>query len=172
MTTLAPPPDTDLVLEVGRAWRKLAAQRRMYSIIGFGLLLLAFIGSIIFADGSNAGHFFDRLPHLFDFLSWLIPSDWNDVWRAMFDVASPRDTGTQEFNFTLGRIPLFGDFYFPEYLYLMLITINVALVSTIVGFAFALCFCFLVARNMTPRSSSLGFLPPSSPSGRSPPSSR
>ena len=39
--------------------------------------------SLWFADESNAGHFFDRLPHLFDFLSWLIPKDWNDVWRAL-----------------------------------------------------------------------------------------
>src|SRR5207244_3912545 len=32
----------------------------------------------------------------------------------------------------------------------MLITINVALVSTIVGFIGALCLCFVAARNMTP----------------------
>jgi phosphonate transport system permease protein len=46
------------------------------------------LASMWFADEANAGHFFDRLPHILDFLSWLAPKDWNDVWRALFDVAS------------------------------------------------------------------------------------
>jgi phosphonate transport system permease protein len=132
------------------AWHRLSRQRRLYSVLGFGLLFLALSGSLWFADDSNAGHFFDRAPHLFDFLSWLIPSDWNDVWRALFDIASPNDHGGQEFNFALGRVAVWGDFYIPEYFQLMLVTINVALVSTIVGFAGAMAFCFIAARNMTP----------------------
>ena len=47
-------------------------------------------------DENNAGHFVDRIPHLFDFLSWLISSDWNDVWRALFDLPSPADNGTED----------------------------------------------------------------------------
>ncbi|MDB5562488.1 MAG: phosphonate transporter, inner rane subunit [Hyphomicrobiales bacterium] len=147
---LVPHPESEAAREVHAAWHKLSGQRRFYSFLGFALLLFALGGSMWFADTSNAGHFFDRLPHLFDFLSWLVPSDWNDVWRALFDIASPHDNGTQEFNFALGRVPVWGDFYFPEYFQLMLITINVALVSTLVGFVGALCLCFVAARNMTP----------------------
>ena len=148
MTTLAPGAESDAARAVHAAWRKLSAQRRLYSVIGFGLLALAAIASFWLADESNAGHFADRLPHLFDFLSWLTPHDWNDVWRALFDIASPSDNGTQEFNFPFGRVPIWEQFYLPEYFHLMLITINVALVSTIIGFTGGLLLCFLAARNM------------------------
>jgi phosphonate transport system permease protein len=142
--------DTDPVRAVEAQWRRLSTQRRLYSVLGFGALALAVAGSFWFADESNAGHFFERLPHLFDFLSWLIPKDWNDVWRALFDIASPSDNGTQEFNFPLGRMEVGGGFYIPEYFHLMLTTINVAIVATIVGFVGGLTLCFLAARNMMP----------------------
>ena len=132
------------------AWRRQTDLKRLYSFIGFALLFAALCGSLWFADDSNAGHFFDRLPHLLDFLSWLIPKDWNDVWRALFDIPSPNNHGGQEFNFELGRVYVFGGFYIPEYFYLMVITINVALVSTFIGFVFAVPFSFIAARNLTP----------------------
>jgi phosphonate transport system permease protein len=136
--------------EIVGAWDRMIAKRRFYTVLGLAILLAAFIGSVRFADEANAGHFFERLPHLFDFLSWLIPKDWNDVWRALFDVPSIHDTGGEEFNFAKGRVYVWGDFYVPEYFELMIITINVALVSTIVGFLFAAPLSFIVARNMTP----------------------
>jgi phosphonate transport system permease protein len=132
------------------AWRRQTDLRRLYSFIGFALLFAALCGSLWFADDSNAGHFFDRLPHLLDFLSWLVPKDWNDVWRALFDIPSPNNHGGQEFNFELGRVYVFGGFYIPEYFELMLTTINVALVSTFIGFVFAVPFSFIAARNLTP----------------------
>jgi phosphonate transport system permease protein len=150
MTTLVSPGNSDAAREVAAAWQRLAAQRRLYSIIGLVLLVAALCGSLWFADDSNAGHFFDRLPHLLDFLGWLIPSDWADVWRALFDIASPHDNGTEQFNFALGRIYVWGDFYIPEYFQLMLITINVALVATLFGFVIAVPLSFLAARNLTP----------------------
>lgn len=146
MTLTAEPSST--VRDVDFAWRQLTRQRRLYSVLGFGGLAFALCASLWFADQSNAGHFFERLPHLFDFLSWLLPKDWNDVWRALFDIASPSDNGTQEFNFPLGRVDVGAGFYIPEYFYLMLTTLNVALVSTIVGFTGGLVFCFLAARNL------------------------
>jgi phosphonate transport system permease protein len=149
MTLTAPGP-SETVRTIDLAWRQLAGQRRLYSLLGFGALALAFCWSLWFADDSNAGHFWDRLPHLFDFLSWLIPHDWNDVWRALFDIASPADNGTQEFNFPVGRVDIGGGFYIPEYFHLMLTTINVAIVSTIIGFTGGLLLCFLAARNMMP----------------------
>lgn len=134
---------------IATAWDRMIARRRIYTVIGLVILFIAFVSSMRFADESNAGHFFDRLPHLFDFLSWLIPKDWNDVWRALFDRASPNATTGEEYNFPLGRVYVWGSFYIPEYFELMLITINVALVSTIVGFLVAAPLSFLGARNIT-----------------------
>ncbi|RVA75456.1 ABC transporter permease, partial [Mesorhizobium sp. M7A.F.Ca.CA.001.08.2.1] len=136
--------------QMADAWRRQTSLRRLYTAIGVGLLITALGSTMWFADEANAGHFFDRLPHLLDFLSWLVPKDWNDVWRAMFDIASPHDTGTQEFNFPLGRSYVWGSFYIPEYFELMLTTLNVALVSTFIGFVFAVPFSFIAARNLTP----------------------
>ncbi|RUW45497.1 phosphonate ABC transporter, permease protein PhnE [Mesorhizobium sp. M1A.F.Ca.ET.072.01.1.1] len=132
------------------AWRRQTSLRRFYTALGVGLLLVAMCATMWFADEANAGHFFERLPHILDFLSWLIPKDWNDVWRALFDIASPHDKGTQELNFPLGRVYIWGGFYIPEYFELMLTTVNVALVSTFLGFVFAVPFSFIAARNLTP----------------------
>lgn len=138
--------------QIGDAWQRQVARRRVYTIFGLLVLLAAFISSVQFANDSNAGHFFDRLPHLFDFVSWLIPRDWNDIWRALFDIASPNDPGTggEEWNFPLGRVYVWGGFYIPEYFELMIITFNVALVSTIIGFIFALPLSFMASKNLTP----------------------
>lgn len=136
--------------EIVSSWDRMIARRRFYTILGLAILVAAFVGSVRFADEANAGHFFERLPHLFDFLSWLIPKDWNDVWRALFDVASVHDTGGEEFNFAKGRVYVWGDFYVPEYFELMIITINVALLSTLAGFIFAVPLSFVAARNITP----------------------
>ena len=148
--TLSTTARSDEAQQFAGAWRRQTDLRRLYTFIGFILLFAALCGSLWFADESNAGHFFERLPHLFDFLSWLIPKDWNDVWRALFDIASPNDKGGQEFNFAEGRVYVRGRFYIPEYFELMIITINVALVSTFIGFVFAVPFSFIAARNLTP----------------------
>lgn len=131
-------------------WTRLLRQRRLYTGLGVALILLGFCGAIWFADDSNAGHFFERLPHLFDFVSWLVPKDWNDVWRALFDIASPNVKPGEEFNFPDGRVYVLGQFYIPEYFELMLTTINIALCSTLIGFVFAVPLSFLAARNLSP----------------------
>lgn len=148
--TLAAPEGSDVARRIHGDWQKLSAQRRLYSWIGFGLLAIVLAASLRFADDSNAGHFFERLPHLFDFTSWLIPADWNDVWRALLDLPTPNDLGTFETNFPDGRAYVWGDFYIPEYFHLMAITINVALTSTLIGFSIAAAICFVAAKNMMP----------------------
>ncbi|MBX4929426.1 phosphonate ABC transporter, permease protein PhnE [Rhizobium binae] len=135
--------------DIAFAWDRMVAKRRFYTVLGVIILVAAFTSSVRFADESNAGHFFDRLPHLFDFLSWLIPKDWNDVWRALFDIASPNDKGGEEFNFANGRVYVWGAFYIPEYFELMIVTINIALVSTVIAFLFAVPLSFFAARNLT-----------------------
>ncbi|RWH67990.1 phosphonate ABC transporter, permease protein PhnE [Mesorhizobium sp.] len=141
---------SDTTRQQADAWRRQTSLRRFYTALGVGLLLVAMFATMWFADEANAGHFIDRLPHILDFLSWLVPKDWNDVWRALFDIASPSDKGTQEFNFPLGRVYIWDGFYIPEYFELMLTTVNVALVSTFIGFVFAVPFSFVAARNLTP----------------------
>ncbi|WP_431673958.1 phosphonate ABC transporter, permease protein PhnE [Rhizobium leguminosarum] len=149
MTIADTQPHMQSTKEIGTAWDRMVARRRFYTILGLVILIVAFVSSVRFADESNAGHFFDRLPHLFDFLSWLIPKDWHDVWRALFDIASANDKGGEEFNFERGRVYVWGAFYIPEYFELMIVTINVALISTIIAFVFAVPLSFFAARNLT-----------------------
>lgn len=150
MTTTTLPPLSAATRDIASASKRLAWQRRAYTLVAIGLLVAAVVAASLFADDSNAGHFIDRLPHLFDFLSWLVPRDWNDVWRALFDLASPNAVPGEEFNFPKGRVDVWGAFYIPEYFYLMLTTINVALVATLVGFGLAVPLSFLAARNYAP----------------------
>ncbi|MCA0279044.1 MAG: phosphonate ABC transporter, permease protein PhnE [Proteobacteria bacterium] len=141
-------PLTEAGLAVERHWRELASRRRLHTIGGLILLFLALSGSLWFANESNAGKFLDRLPHLFDFVDQLIPRDGLEVWRAMFDLPSPYADGSLKFDYPEGRVYLIGSFYLPEYVYKMLETINIALVSTLIGFAFGFLLCFLAASNL------------------------
>lgn len=136
--------------ELDRRWRALAAKRRVYTVLIVVLVFGALVASLRYANDANAGGFWERLPHFFDFTSWLVPDDWNDVWRALFDIASPHDNGTEATNYALGRVPLIGALYVPEYFELMFVTLNVALVSTIVGVAGGVGLCFFAARNTMP----------------------
>lgn len=144
-------------LEIDRRWRKLTAKRRLYTALMVALVFGALIASLRYANDANAGSFFDRLPHFFDFTSWLIPKDWNDVWRALFDIATPNDNGTEATNYPIGRVYLFGDFYLPEYFELMLVTLNIALLSTLIGALGGIAICFFAARNTMPNLWIRGF---------------
>ncbi|WP_367716253.1 phosphonate ABC transporter, permease protein PhnE [Nitratireductor sp. GISD-1A_MAKvit] len=136
---------------VERHWRELAGRRRLYTIGGIVFMVLAMSGSLWFANESNAGKFFDRLPYLFDFVGQMLPRDGWEIWRALFDLPSPYDDGSLKYNYPDGRIYLTDTFYLPEYFYKMLETINIALVSTLIGFGFGFILCFLAASNLTTR---------------------
>ncbi|MFH1795190.1 MAG: phosphonate ABC transporter, permease protein PhnE [Pseudomonadota bacterium] len=133
---------------VERHWRELAARRRLYTIGGVVFLAVAMAGSLWFANESNAGKFFDRLPYLFDFLGQLVPRDGWEVWRAMFDLPSPYDDGSLKYNYPEGRAYFTETLYVPEYAYLMVETLNIALLSTLIGFILGFLLCFLAARNL------------------------
>ncbi|AWC22812.1 Phosphate-import permease protein PhnE [Aminobacter sp. MSH1] len=141
-------PLSEAGLAVERHWRELAGRRRLYTAGGLIFLFIALSGSLWFANESNAGKFFDRLPHFFDFVDQMIPRDGFEVWRALFDLPSPYDDGSLKFDYPDGRMYIFGSFYLPEYVYKMLETINIALVSTLIGFAFGFLLCFLAASNL------------------------
>ncbi len=147
MTAIA----SDTALAVERHWQELAGRRRLYTILGLGLMLLALGGSLWFANESNAGKFWDRLPHLFDFIDQMIPRDGREIWRALFDLPSPYADGSLKFDYPEGRVHITQSLYIPEYFYKMLETINIALVSTIIGFALGFCLCFLAASNLVTR---------------------
>jgi phosphonate transport system permease protein len=133
---------------VERHWQELAAKRRFYSFIGIVLFLLALGGSLWFANDTNSGKFFDRLPHVFDFVQELIPRDPWEIFRAMFDLPSPYDDGSFKYNYVEGRYYVTQNFYIPEYFYKMLETVNIAIFSTVIGMTFGFVLSFLAARNM------------------------
>lgn len=135
-------------LAVERHWRELAGRRRLYTVGGLLFMITAMSGSLWFANESNAGKFWDRLPYLFDFVGQLLPRDGTEIWRAMFDLPSPYDDGSLKYNYPEGRMYLTETFYVPEYLYKMLETINIALASTLIGFAIGFVLCFLAASNI------------------------
>ena len=139
---------TDTALSVERHWQELAGRRRLYTLGGLAVMLVALAGSLWFANESNAGKFWDRLPHVFDFIDQLIPRDGWEVWRALFDLPSPYDDGSLKYDYPEGRLYITETLYVPEYIYKMIETLNIALVSTIVGFALGFCLCFLAASNL------------------------
>ncbi len=142
---------SDTGLAVERHWRELAGRRRLYTIGGFVFIVAAMAGSLWFANESNAGKFWDRLPYLFDFVGQMIPRDGWEVWRALFDLPSPYADGSLKYDYPEGRVYLTQSLYLPEYFYKMLETLNIALVSTLIGFALGFVLCFLAASNLVTR---------------------
>jgi phosphonate transport system permease protein len=133
---------------VERHWQELAFKRRLYTALGFLLFALALGGSLWFANDSNSGKFFDRLPYLFDFIQELIPRDATEIYRAMFDRPSPYDDGSFKYNYPDGRYYLTETFYIPEYFYKMAETVNIAIFSTMIGAFFGFVLSFLAAKNI------------------------
>lgn len=133
---------------IERHWHELAFRRRIYTLCGVAFMIAAMSGSLWFANESNAGKFFDRLPNVFDFVGQLMPRDGMEVWRALFDLPSPYDDGSLKYNYPEGRVYVTEGFYVPGYFYLMVETLNIALLSTLIGFAGGFVLCFLAARNL------------------------
>jgi phosphonate transport system permease protein len=146
--TITSPTLSEAGLAVERHWRELAGRRRLYTLGGLLFMTVALSGSLWFANETNAGKFWDRLPYFFDFIGMLVPRDGWEVWRALFDLPSPYDDGSLKYDYPEGRVYLTGAFYMPEYIYKMLETINIALVSTLIGFVFGFALCFLAASNL------------------------
>jgi phosphonate transport system permease protein len=135
---------------VERHWQELAARRRIYTFLGFAVFALALGGSLWFANDSNSGKFFDRLPHVFDFVQELVPREPMEIIRAMFDMPSPFDDGSFKYNYVDGRFYISDSIYIPEYFFKMFETVNIAIFSTLIGLVFGFMLCFLAAGNMTP----------------------
>ena len=134
---------------VHRHYRQLVRTRRVYSILAIAALAVVLVGALWFADASNAGKFLERLPYFFDFFIHFLPDDPLEIFRAMFDLASPYADGSQKYDYPEGRIYLLGELYLPEYFYQLLVTINIAVLSTLIGAAVGFSLCFLAASNIT-----------------------
>lgn len=143
---------------IARHWEELAQTRRLYNIIIIAALLFVLAGSLWFANDSNAGKFFDRLPHVFDFVGQLAPREAAEVWRAMFDLPSPFADGSLKYNYEEERVYVTENFYIPEYFYKMAETLNIALVSIVFGCLFGFVLCFLASKNMMPNPWIRGFV--------------
>jgi len=135
---------------VEQHWQELASKRRLYTALGLAIFAIAFGGSVWFANESNSGKFFDRLPYFFDFIGELIPRDPMEIVRALFDLPSPYFDGSFKYNYEEGRHYIADGFYIPEYFYKMAETINIAILSTLIGLVFGFILCFLAARNIMP----------------------
>ncbi|MBU1306303.1 MAG: phosphonate ABC transporter, permease protein PhnE [Alphaproteobacteria bacterium] len=130
-------------------YRGLLRTRRLYTVLGGLGLLVALGASLWFADSSNAGEFFDRLPYFFDFFIHFQPDEPMEIVRALFDLPSPFADGSFKYDYEVGRVYLSGDLYLPEYFYQMLVTINIAVISTLIGLVFAFALSFFAASNVT-----------------------
>ncbi|GKX34432.1 MAG: phosphonate ABC transporter, permease protein PhnE [Rhizobiaceae bacterium MnEN-MB40S] len=136
---------------VERHWQEMQFWKRLYTWGGVLALAVILFFSLWFANETNAGKFFDRLPHFFDFVGDLIPRDWLEVPRALFDLPTPYEDGSLKFNYPDGRYYITENFYVPEYFYKMFETLNIALLATLTGFFFGFILCFLAASNLTTR---------------------
>jgi phosphonate transport system permease protein len=143
---------------IERHWQELNARRRLYTWLGLAILAVALSGSLWFANETNAGKFFDRLPYLFDFVGDMVPRDGLEVFRALFDLPSPYDDGSFKYNYPEGRLYITDSFYIPEYFHKMLETLNIALFSTIIGMFFGFLLCFLAAKNLVANRLLRGFV--------------
>jgi phosphonate transport system permease protein len=129
-------------------YRSQVMTRRIYSIlIGLGVLVALGL-AMNYANAANSGKFFDRLPYMFDFIKNFVPNDPFEIVRAMFDLPSPYFDGSQKYDYTSQRVYVSGDFYIPYFIYQLIITVNIAIVSTIIGGGLAFCLCFFAATNL------------------------
>lgn len=137
---------------IHRHWAELAARRRIYTAVGLAVFAVALAGSLWFANDSNSGKFIERLPYLLDFIQELIPRDPWEIFRALLDLPSPYDDGSFKYNYPEGRYHITDSLYVPEYVYKMIETINIAVLSTLIGLVFGFALSFLAARNMMPNA--------------------
>ncbi len=143
---------------IERHWQELNARRRLYTWLGLAILAVTLSGSLWFANETNAGKFFDRLPYFFDFIGDMVPRDGLEVFPALFDLPSPYDDGSFKYNYPEGRLYITESLYVPEYFHKMLETLNIAIFSTVIGMVFGFLLCFLAAKNLVANRLLRGFV--------------
>lgn len=122
--------------------------RRIYTGIAIVVFLALLFASLDFANSANSGKFFERLPYFFDFMKTFLPNSPMEVVRAMFDLPSPYADGSLKYDYVSERVYIGDGFYIPHFFYQLIITLNIALVSTLIGTAFAFALCFFASTNL------------------------
>ena len=131
-----------------RHYRSQVRARRVYSIIGVVLVLIALGAAMGYANAANSGKFVDRIPYMFDFLKHFVPEDPFEIVRAMFDLPSPYYDGSLKFDYVSDRVYVTESLYIPNFIYQLIVTVNIAIVATIIGGGLAFCLCFFAATNL------------------------
>jgi phosphonate transport system permease protein len=129
-------------------YRQQVRLRRIYSVLTVVVFIVVLALALNFANAANSGKFFDRLPYLFDFIRNFVPRDPLEIFRAMFDLQSPYYDGSLKYDYTSQRVYIGESFYIPRFIYELVVTINIAIVSTIIGGTLAFCLCFFAATNL------------------------
>ena len=131
-----------------RHYQSQLQRRRLYTVLSIVIFAVLIVASLDFANSANSGKFFERLPYLFDFLKTFSPDSPMEVFRAMFDLPSPLADGSLKYDYTSDRIYITESLYIPHFIYQLVVTINIALVSTLVGSSFAFLLCFFASTNL------------------------
>lgn len=129
-------------------YRSQVMTRRVYTILVVVGVIVALLAAMSYANSANSGKFFERLPFMFDFIKNFTPRDPLEIFRAMFGVASPYFDGSAKYDYTSSNIYLTDSFYIPNFIYQLIVTVNIAVVSTIIGGAIGFCLCFFAATNL------------------------
>ncbi|MGJ8528927.1 phosphonate ABC transporter, permease protein PhnE [Maritalea sp.] len=129
-------------------YRELTQTRRLYTFLTIGILGGLLFAALWFAHVSNSGKFLDRIPYFFDFVLNFLPDEPIEIFRALFDLPSPLADGSLKYDYEEGRHYVFGDFYIPEYFYEMLVTLNIAFISTLLGGTLGFFLCFFASTNL------------------------
>ncbi|MBY3212021.1 phosphonate ABC transporter, permease protein PhnE [Rhizobium laguerreae] len=122
--------------------------RRIYTVVSIVVFLIILCASLDFANGANSGKFFERLPYFFDFMKSFVPDSPLEILRAMFDLPSPFSDGSIKYDYTSDRVWITDSFYIPNFFYQLAITLNIAIVSTILGASGAFLLCFFASTNL------------------------
>ncbi|WP_117192949.1 phosphonate ABC transporter, permease protein PhnE [Rhizobium terrae] len=122
--------------------------RRIYTVVSIVVFVIVLALSLDFANDANSGKFFERLPYFFDFIKSFVPDSPLEIFRAMFDLPSPYSDGSIKYDYTSDRIWITDSFYIPNFFYQLLITINIAILSTILGASGAFFLCFFASTNL------------------------
>ncbi|ODT73170.1 MAG: phosphonate ABC transporter, permease protein PhnE [Pelagibacterium sp. SCN 63-23] len=131
-----------------RHYRNQVTMRRLYSVLIVIGVVAALGAAMSYANAANSGKFFERLPYMFDFVKNFVPRDPFEIFRAMFGLESPYHDGSAKYDYTQGRVYLTDWLYIPNFIYQLIVTVNIAIVSTIVGGVLAFCLCFFAATNL------------------------
>lgn len=134
--------------KVMRHYQQQLLTRRIYTGIAIVVFLALLFASLDFANSANSGKFFERLPYFFDFMKTFLPNSPMEVIRAMFDLPSPYADGSLKYDYVSERVYIGGGFYIPHFFYQLVITLNIAVVSTLIGTALAFALCFFASTNL------------------------